>query len=133
LALEIYHYYRIKNMDFVDILEQEIYPKFGWWFGKTDSFTFDALDWKGIISAKMDMFINYKEKTFVNKNIKKITWNTNGDCLDWLLENGEWIRFRKSGTEPKFKIYYNLYGDSGQSLAKEYELLHNEFTKQLGV
>jgi phosphomannomutase len=120
-------------MDFVDILEQEIYPQFGWWFGQTDSFTFDSLDWRRIISTKMDMFVNYKEATFANKNIKKIMWNTNGDCLDWLLENDEWIRFRKSGTEPKFKIYYNLYGDSGESLAKEYELLHKEFTKHLGV
>jgi phosphomannomutase len=29
LALEIYHFYQLKNMDFVDILQQEIYPKFG--------------------------------------------------------------------------------------------------------
>jgi phosphomannomutase len=29
LALEIYHKYQNKNMDFVDILEKEIYPQFG--------------------------------------------------------------------------------------------------------
>jgi phosphomannomutase len=29
LALEIYHIYRQRKMDFVDILEQEIYPIYG--------------------------------------------------------------------------------------------------------
>jgi phosphomannomutase len=29
LALEIYHAYRQRNMDFIDILEQEIYPNYG--------------------------------------------------------------------------------------------------------
>jgi phosphomannomutase len=29
LALEIYAIYQEKNMDFVDILEQEIFPKYG--------------------------------------------------------------------------------------------------------
>jgi phosphomannomutase len=120
-------------MDFVDILQQEIYPEFGWWFGKTDSYTFDSLDWKDIVNTKMNLFINYKKRTFANKNIKKIVWNNTGDCLDWLLEKDEWIRFRKSGTEPKFKIYYNLYGNDELSLQNEYEQLHKEFNKQLGV
>jgi phosphomannomutase len=44
LALEIYNAYHEKNMDFVDILEKEIYSKYGWWFGKTESFTFDDLN-----------------------------------------------------------------------------------------
>jgi hypothetical protein len=85
-------------MDFVDILQQEIYPKFGWWFGKTDSFTFDSLDWRKIINAKMDLFVNYHNDQFANKKIKQIVWNNQGDCLDWILDNDEWIRFRKSGT-----------------------------------
>ena len=30
--------------------------------------------------------------------------------MDWILDGNSWIRFRASGTEPKFKIYFNLYG-----------------------
>jgi phosphomannomutase len=44
LALEIYNFYKVKQMDLVDMLEKEIYPKYGQWFGKTDSFTYDVLE-----------------------------------------------------------------------------------------
>jgi hypothetical protein len=30
----------------------------------------------------MNLFVNYKKRTFANKNIKKIAWNAAGDCLD---------------------------------------------------
>jgi phosphomannomutase len=44
LALEIYSLYRRQHMDLIDILQQEIYPKYGQWFGKTVSYTYDVLD-----------------------------------------------------------------------------------------
>lgn len=131
LALEIYDSYRERNMDFIDILEKEIYPKYGWWFGKTVSFTFDDLDWQKIVKAKMDLVKNYKEKTIGNYKIKNIKWNVDGDCLDWILENDSWIRFRVSGTEPKFKIYYNLYGKNQNELSKNYDELHKKFCELL--
>lgn len=34
------------------------------------------------------------------------------NILGWYFKKGGWIKFRASGTEPKFKIYYNLYGEN---------------------
>ncbi|OAL10259.1 phosphomannomutase [Candidatus Mycoplasma haematobovis] len=34
------------------------------------------------------------------------------EILAWYFKKGGWIKFRASGTEPKFKIYYNLYGEN---------------------
>ncbi|MDR2823186.1 MAG: phospho-sugar mutase, partial [Mycoplasmataceae bacterium] len=64
---------------------------------------------------------------------KKIQWNKDGDCLEWLLEQDSWIKFRLSGTEPKFKIYYNLYDKNETLLLKTYNELSIIFKKLLGV
>ena len=128
-ALEIYDYCLSKHMDLVDYLEKVIFKKFGTWFGATDSFVITKLNWQPIAEAKMNYFKNYKKKTFNGLTIKKIQWNKVGGCLEWLLDKGEWIKFRRSGTEPKFKVYYNFYGGSLQSLRKKYESLHKAFNK----
>jgi phosphomannomutase len=75
----------------------------------------------------MEMVKNYKLKTIGQYHIKSIKWNKDGDCLDWILEGDSWIRFRVSGTEPKFKIYYNLYGENNNELLKAYKDIHEKF------
>ena len=44
--------------------------------------------------------------------VKKIVFNKVGGCLEWHFVGRNWIKFRMSGTEPKFKVYYELYGNS---------------------
>lgn len=49
-ALEIYTKYLNKGMDFIDILEEIIYPEFGYWYGETVSYNFfGILDWKPVV------------------------------------------------------------------------------------
>ena len=127
--LEIYDYCLRKNMDLIDFMEKVIFKQFGNWFGATDYFIVDKLDWQPVVEAKMNYFKNYKSKTFDVIKIKKVQWNKTGGCLEWLLDNDQWIKFRKSGTEPKFKVYYNFYGDSLSELRKKYESLHEAFKK----
>lgn len=127
LALEIYAIYNEKKMDFIDILEKEIYPKYGWWFGKTESITFQDLNWQSVVKIKMDTMKNYQPRTLGDYSIKSIKWNKDGDCLDWILDGDSWIRFRVSGTEPKFKIYYNLYGKDDKQLLASYATLNKLF------
>ena len=129
LASEIYYEYKNKGMDFIDILEKEIYPKFGYWFGETYSHTFKELNWKSIIQQKMEFLKKYKRKKIGTFNIKKILWNTKGDCLDWILDGNSWIRFRASGTEPKFKIYFNLYGKNKSDGLLKFEQTKKEMLK----
>jgi phosphomannomutase len=120
-------------MDFIDILEQEIYPKYGQWFGKTVSYTYDVLNWKPLVESKMQLLKNYKADKIGEWKIKKNIWNKIGDCLEWHLENDSWVKFRMSGTEPKFKIYYNLYGTSQKQLINQYNKLDKIFQTMLGV
>jgi phosphomannomutase len=44
LALEIYAVYQKQGMDFIDVLEKEIYPQYGQWFGKTVAYNYDMLN-----------------------------------------------------------------------------------------
>jgi phosphomannomutase len=120
-------------MDLVDLLEKEIYAEYGNWFGKTVSFTFNALNWKQLIVAKMNQLKKYHLNHIGDLKIKKINWNSLGDCLEWHLEGDSWIKFRMSGTEPKFKIYYNLYANNHDILLKQYNNLNGIFKKLLGV
>lgn len=41
-----------------------------------------------------------------------------GEIITWELENQSWIKFRYSGTEPKMKIYYNLFHRNKEELER---------------
>ena len=127
LALEINYFCKQNKMDLIDYLEKIIFKEYGNWFGKTDSFVIKGLDWKNKVEQKMKFFQNYKKPTVGSYKIKKILYNKVGDCLEWWLDGKSWIKFRKSGTEPKMKAYYELYDKSLITLEKEYQLLHKLF------
>ncbi|ASJ89428.1 MAG: phosphomannomutase [Candidatus Malacoplasma girerdii] len=129
LALEIYDYCRKQNLTLVDYLEKIIFGQYGSWFGYTDSFWISGLDWKNKAIEKMNFFKQYKEKNIGPYTIQSIKWNDAGDCLEWDLGSNNWIKFRTSGTEPKFKAYYNFYGNSVVELRKIYQDIHNQFAK----
>ena len=128
LALEIDYICRKNNMDLLDYLEKVIFTKFGSWFGKTESFTINDLNWKNIAKNKMRFFTNYKNENICDYQIKKIQFNKTGNCLEWLLSNDSWIKFRMSGTEPKFKIYYELNGDNLEKLQSDYNKMNKELS-----
>ncbi|MBQ5492797.1 MAG: phospho-sugar mutase [Mycoplasmataceae bacterium] len=118
LALEIYTTLIKENKDFVDYLNQ-IYSEFGYWQGKTSSFIIKSDNWRKKVDDILKKLLDFNEKEVLNRKITYIGFNEEGGCVDWILEEDSWIRFRKSGTEPKFKIYYNLYGKSISSLDSE--------------
>jgi phosphomannomutase len=95
------------------------------------AYNYDMLNWKPVIEQKMQMLKKYKNKTIGDLTITSKYWNLKGDCLEWHLINGGWIKFRMSGTEPKFKIYYNLFGDTQSSLTNQYNKLNTIFQKML--
>lgn len=114
LILEIYTECKKNGKTLIDYLD-DIYKKYGYWSGVTIAFLMDAvkvLDWKEKMIEKMEFF-----KTVIPKPINKINflssnWNSEGDCLEWNFANGSIIKFRMSGTEPKFKSYINALGKS---------------------
>lgn len=130
LALEIYSQLIKENKDFVDYLDQ-IYKEYGYWQGKTYSFIIKDDDWQEKVDKILDKLLQFKEDHILNRKITSIAYNTKGGCVDWLLEGNSWIRFRRSGTEPKFKIYYNLYGNSLFELDNEIGALDAWFKNYL--
>lgn len=133
MALEIYSELIKQNNDFVDLLNNEIYAKYGHWFGITDSFVIKSTNWMLELKKYFNDILKYKSNSFAGIKIAKKSWNEDGNCQEWWFDKQSWLKFRISGTEPKFKIYYNLYGDSQEALIKTYNLLHKSFKKMLGL
>ncbi|WP_011884859.1 phospho-sugar mutase [Mycoplasmoides gallisepticum] len=127
LALEIYNECLKRKITMVDFLEREIYPQFGFIHNDTITTLINDLDWKKKANDWMERLKRYDQPYINDRKIVSIKWNQAGDCLDWILEDDSWIRFRLSGTEPKFKFYYNLYGNSLKQLKEE----ANQITKTL--
>ena len=94
-----------------------------------DSFIIKDLDWKNIAIKKMQLLTSYPNKNIGKYEIKNISFNKIGDCLEWDLGNMNWIKFRMSGTEPKFKAYYNFYGKSLEELDSIYTEINQELKK----
>lgn len=117
LILEIFNECSKNNKTLIDYLD-EIYEKYGYWKGATIAFLMDAvkiLDWKTKMISKMEFFQKVIPKSINGTNFLNTNWNHEGDCLEWKFENGSVIKFRMSGTEPKFKSYINALGDSQNS------------------
>ena len=112
LILEIVNEYAKKGMDLIDILEKEIYPKYGHWYGKTTSLIIPGVDWQVKALAMMEKLKKFDQKTLLNRPVSKVVYNEAGSALEYHLNDDSWVKFRLSGTEPKFKIYTNLYDDN---------------------
>ncbi|GAA5414773.1 phospho-sugar mutase [Ureaplasma ceti] len=112
LILKIVSEYAEKGMDLIDILEKEIYPTYGHWYGVTTSLIIPGLDWKVKATKMMNQLKTFDQPQILNRKVTKVVYNEAGSCLEYHFENDSWVKFRLSGTEPKFKIYTNLYDDN---------------------
>lgn len=128
LALEIYDLYKEKSMTLVDLLEKEIYPKYGYWAGGTISYTFQSMNWQNDMDEKLSQLASIKNPEVGGIKVLSNRWNSEAEALEWNMESGMWIKFRKSGTEPKFKIYYNVYGNDLEEAQSTYEIFKKEIS-----
>jgi phosphomannomutase len=69
----------------------------------------------------MNLFRKYKSNTIGKWHIYSNKWNEVGECIEWDLGNDNWVKFRKSGTEPKFKAYFCIYGTSNFDAKKQFD------------
>ncbi|BAC43899.1 phospho-sugar mutase [Malacoplasma penetrans] len=130
LALEVYTMLYDQEKTLVDYLD-EIFEEFGAWTGETVSYKIESLNWKEEMQEKMDKFANVKNKDILGLEIKGIRWNEPAQALEWYLENDMWVKFRLSGTEPKFKIYYEIYGETKEICDQILKALKDEFEYML--
>lgn len=135
LIIEIYNYYKNVKMDLIDALENRIYNKYGWWYGETVSIKISGSNWKQKAKKLEHTALSMKPGSIGQFKIEEIFWNEAGSCIEWKLSNDNWIKFRISGTEPKFKIYYNLYFDNSKNLGfykrSEYQQTIIELTTKI--
>lgn len=109
LILEIIYQYSKKSMDLIDILEKEIFPEFGHWYGETTSVVIKSINWKEKANQMLDKLKKSNLEKIGNRKIVKKEFNVPADAMEYYFEGDSWVKFRISGTEPKFKIYTNLY------------------------
>lgn len=121
LALEMFHEYSKEGKTFIDVLEKEIYPKYGYWSGKTISFTIKSLEWKEEAQKIVNFFKSYKDNIISEFEFVDNRWNDVANCLEIIYNNDNTLRLRLSGTEPKYKFYINVYGNS---IEESHELMH---------
>lgn len=140
LILEMYNFYKEKNMTLLDVLNKRIYNKYGYWYGETISINIEGNNWKAIAERIEDKILDLKINKICKRNIKNIFWNEPGSCIEFDLGNDSWIKFRISGTEPKFKIYFNLYTTTKNNIPPKYQIqklevinLTNKIKKILGL
>lgn len=127
IICEMAAYYRSIGSSVYKAL-QEIYQKFGFYLNKVDSYTFEGLrgmdKMKEIMSALRanpimklgDYEVEAREdyKTLVHKDEKtgRVTdiKLPSSNILVYMLQGGNQVIIRPSGTEPKIKVYYSIKG-----------------------
>ncbi|MDE5545650.1 MAG: phospho-sugar mutase [Malacoplasma sp.] len=126
LALEIFTYLDDDERTLIDYLD-EIFAEFGYWSGETVSYRIESLNWKEEMQMKLEKFQKIKNEDILGIKIVSINWNEPAKALEWHLEDDMWIKFRLSGTEPKFKIYYEIYGASKEICNQILKTFKEEF------
>ena len=127
IICEMAAYYRSIGSSVYKAL-QEIYQKFGFYLNKVDSYTFEGLrgmdKMKEIMSALRanplmklgDYEVEAREdyKTLVHKDEKTGLVTDiklpSSNILVYMLQGGNQVIIRPSGTEPKIKVYYSIKG-----------------------
>ncbi len=105
LALEIFNKGNAYFPDLHDYLYDRIYDIYGPTFSHTYSYTIKSANWEKDANKMMFRARHWKDKKIFDYEIQKIWYEKESDCVVWTLNNDSWIKFRISGTEPKFKVY----------------------------
>ena len=145
--LEMTAYYKKQGLTLSDALEA-LYEKYGFFAEKTIDIYMEGLDGierrKRVMSSLRDnapvSFGEYKVKTVIDykaNTVKDVAsgklsalGEPNSDVLIYVLENGDKIIVRPSGTEPKVKIYI-LAHDSDKAALDEKCALYAERARKL--
>lgn len=108
---------------------QAMYDKYGYFYEKTISLSFPGLSGaeqmkqimhtirtEGIADMgglKVETAADYLagSLTYADGKESKLTYPSS-DALKYVLEDGSWVAFRPSGTEPKIKLYLGVQGES---------------------
>ena len=145
LIAEMAAYYHKNGMTLSDALDK-LYEKYGYYMEASKSIVMDGLDGNEKMKALMESLrINtpaeicgnavvevrdYLADTVKKKSTSEVvsTGLPKSDVLYFVLENGDTIVIRPSGTEPKIKVYM-LACDTSESLVQKKLSAYKEYVK----
>lgn len=130
------NYYHSINKTFIDVLD-DLYKKYGYFYCKTFNILFD-------INSNYSKYIDEIFYKIRNSNLKKIDKYSISKIEDYtkiilkekqnllkiyLEDGGSWLAIRKSGTEPKLKIYCVFVDKNEENTKLKLNNVYNEFKK----
>lgn len=110
LALEVLSFVSMWFVDLHDYLQIRIFSLYGATYSQTLSYVIKSNNWQNEGNAMLKKALKYSEKNICDYKIKSISFEKQSNSVKWQLNDESWIKFRLSGTEPKFKIYLNING-----------------------
>lgn len=116
LALEILNRGNAYFPDLHDYLCDRIYDIYQPTFTQTYSYTITSHNWKDDARKMMHRALHIRERKIFDYQIEKVWYEKTSDCVVWTLDKDSWIKFRVSGTEPKFKVYLNFNNEMAGQL-----------------
>lgn len=129
---ELTAYHKKAGRTLADVLES-MYEKYGYFYEKTIAVDFPGLSGQAKMAAIMQQIRTegIKEmgglkvvsaadylagtRTLADGTVETLTFPPS-DALKYVLEDGSWVAFRPSGTEPKIKLYLGTQGDSHEEV-----------------
>jgi phosphoglucomutase len=142
LLLDFVSRLKKENKTLVDELES-IYQEYGYYEDELITFTFEGIEGqKKILSTinqlsetKLGLFHGLTISEIENyQTLQRITSTSvmpltleKSDVIKFHFQEGGWVVFRPSGTEPKLKIYLSLVGDTKFNVTQRF----NQFKERL--
>ncbi len=139
LISEMAAYYRDRGMTLSDALDK-LYERYGYYLESTKNITMDGFDAAEKMQKLMDTLRNTPPtdigghkvceiRDYKSGEVKKIgdckvesTGLPKSDVLYFVLENGDRIVIRPSGTEPKVKVYFLVSGKCAKCTAEKLDV-----------
>ncbi len=124
LVCDMAAFYKVRGISLPGRLD-EIYKQFGYCREFQQSYPFAGADGMEKMAEIVDYFRNGAEQIGGVRIAKKVDYSVGidrlpkSDVLKLELENGNRLVIRPSGTEPKLKVYFSLYGDGEEELKRE--------------
>lgn len=116
LALEIMNRGNAYFPDLHDYICDRIYDIYEPTFSQTFSYKIQSENWEEDAKRMMHRALHIKERKLFDYDIEKVWYQKESDCVVWTLNKDSWIKFRVSGTEPKFKVYFNFNNEMAGQL-----------------
>ena len=136
MIVEMFVYYKSKGISLIDKLN-ELYKAYGYYSNYLNSYSFEGA--KGFYH--MQELMNNFRTDFANfgaYKIEKVIDYNNGidglpksNVLKMFLTDGITLVIRRSGTEPKIKVYISIKGDSIEANDAKYNSLIKEINEVL--